>query len=113
MHDASPSPIPFAQVVPGFALVPRNCVRRISPAEGRALEKLAHAIEYLTDELTLECMTARHKAPHPVVAAIELLKRCNREVYLSCPVKPTIRERLRTRIRSWMGRGSEHLPASR
>ncbi len=97
----------------GMILVPRNRARRIAPADGKALEKLAHAIEYLTDELTLECMTAQSNAfqPHGAIAAIELLKKCNREIYLACPLVPTFGERLR----SWFGRASEpvHIQASR
>lgn len=85
-------------------LVPtqRNRARRIAPADGMALEKLAHAIEYLTDELTLECMTAQRNAfrPDGAIAAIEMLKKRNREIYLACPFEPTFGER----VRSWLGR---------
>ena len=83
-------------------LLPSRRVRRISPEQGRAIEKLAHAIEYLTDELTLQCMTARSESfqPQPTLAAIEMLKRCNREIYLACPPVPTFTERMR----HWFGR---------
>ena len=86
----------------GIQLLPSRRARRIAPEQGRAIEKLAHAIEYLTDELTLQCMTARSESfqPQPTLAAIELLKRCNREIYLACPPIPTFTERMR----HWFGR---------
>ena len=87
---------------PRMRLLPSRRARRIAPEQGRAIEKLAHAIEYLTDELTLQCMTARSESfqPQPTLAAIELLKRCNREIYLACPPMPTFTERMR----HWFGR---------
>jgi hypothetical protein len=65
---------------------------------------LGHAIEYLADELALECMTgqvAHAGGAHPRIAAIELLKMLNREVYLSCPAVVTLEERLRGWMRKW------------
>jgi hypothetical protein len=79
--------------------------RMLSPEAGRAVEMLGHAIEYLADEFALDCMG---RAPgtgdglHPQLQAIELLKSRNREIYLSCPVAPT----MSGRIRSWFGRKS-------
>lgn len=67
--------------------------RRVSPAAGHALEKLGHAIEYLTDEFMNE-------EGHPPfrrdgrLEAIEMLMAANRSVYLDCPEVPTLRERL-------------------
>jgi len=69
----------------------------VSPAAGRGLEILGHAIEYLADEFSLECMERDpHVAPgiHPRIIAIELLKSRNREIYYSCPDSPTLGERL-------------------
>lgn len=96
----------FPQLVP----MQRNRARRVSPADGMALEKLAHAIEYLTDELTLECMTAPRDAFQPAgaIAAIELLKKRNREIYLACPIQPTFGERLR----SWLSRAPDSIQVS-
>ncbi len=78
-------------------LLPLRRARRLQPEQGRAIEKLAHAIEYLSDELAMQCMTARANAfeSQPIQSAIEMLKRCNREIYLACPPMPTLRERLR------------------
>ena len=80
--------------------------RSVSPAAGRGLEMLGHAIEYLADEFSLECsleLMARGPriAPpligtstHPTVIAIEMLKARNREIYLSCPERPSLGDRL-------------------
>ncbi|WP_263351871.1 F-box protein [Acidicapsa acidisoli] len=72
--------------------------RRVSPEEGRAIEILGHAIEYLEDEFALECMSRQAHVGvgmHPRVVAIEILKKCNRVVYLSCPEIPTLGDRIR------------------
>jgi hypothetical protein len=73
--------------------------RKTSQEAGRALEVLGHAIEYLADEFALECMTGQKEIAggvHPRVVAIEILKSCNRQIYLSCPEVPTLGERLRS-----------------
>jgi hypothetical protein len=72
--------------------------RRVSQEFGRAIEMLGHAIEYLADEFALECMRGQEHVGvgmHPRVVAIEILKKCNRVVYLSCPEIPTLGERIR------------------
>jgi len=72
--------------------------RRVSQESGRAIEMLGHAIEYLADEFALECMTRQEQVGpgmHPRVVAIEILKKCNRVVYLSCPEIPTLGDRIR------------------
>ena len=71
--------------------------RRINARAGRGLELLSHAIEYLADEFALECLstgTLALRANHPTLAAIELLKERNRAVYYSCPLVPTLGERV-------------------
>jgi hypothetical protein len=76
----------------------------MSPEAGRAVEMLGHAIEYLTDEFALECVSAserRNSGPNPRMAAIELLMASNREIYLSCPEAPSFSERFSRTIRSW------------
>ena len=75
--------------------------RRISPEAGRAIEMLGHAIDYLADEFALECRTrgVAQARKHAAVVAIELLMEKNREVYFSCPVTPTLMERLRDALR--------------
>jgi hypothetical protein len=59
---------------------------------------LGHAIEYLADEFTLDCMNGRRSFAGtlpPQIEAIEILKARNREVYFSCAEAPTLGERLR------------------
>jgi hypothetical protein len=71
--------------------------RQVSSEAGRAIEMLGHAIEYLSDEFALNCMDrilGTEPGLHPRLRAIELLKARNREIYLSCPEAPTIKERL-------------------
>ncbi len=72
--------------------------RQISPEHGRAIEMLSHAIEYLADEFALECMQwkGQPQKANPVLAAIELLKAKNREVYYACPFSPTLAQKLRS-----------------
>jgi hypothetical protein len=69
-----------------------NRRRRISPEAGHALEKLGHAIEYLTDEFVHEGGSL--SANDPQVQAVQLLMAVNRQIYLACPVVPTLRDRL-------------------
>jgi hypothetical protein len=71
--------------------------RRIDRQSGRALEALGHAIEYLSDEFahsgdSLSAQDGR-------VLAIQLLMAVNREIYLACPVVPTLGERMRALLR--------------
>ncbi|HEX4321593.1 MAG TPA: hypothetical protein VHZ52_11855 [Acidobacteriaceae bacterium] len=89
-----------ALVRPATVLVtPRR--RKLSREAGHAIEMLGHSIEYLADELALDCMDrvlGIGGGLHPRLRAIEILKRCNREIYLSCPEVPTIGER----VRGWL-----------
>jgi hypothetical protein len=67
--------------------------RRISPEAGIALEKLGHAIEYLTDEF----MNEQGELPFRCdgrLEAVELLMAANRAIYYHCPEVPTFRARL-------------------
>jgi len=91
------------RVKPG-AMVPMRRVRQMSRQNGRAIEMLGHAIDYLADEFALECMTVsdrRNPGPNARMAAIELLMASNREIYLSCPEVLTFSERLSRKIRSF------------
>jgi len=72
--------------------------RDISPAAGRALEILGHAIEYLADEYVHQ--GKEFSAQDPQVKAVQLLMALNRQIYYSCPVKPTLIERLRAFFRA-------------
>jgi len=67
--------------------------RQITPQAGRALEKLGHAIEYLTDEFVES--NASLSMSNSQLEAIQLLMALNRRVYFECPEVPTIAERLR------------------
>lgn len=84
----------------GPSAEPRPFVRRaLSPADGRALEILGHAIEYLADEYAVDVAP---KGPlgsaDPRVEAIQMLKALNRAVYYSgAEVQPAFR-----RIRRWV-----------
>jgi hypothetical protein len=64
--------------------------------EGRALEALGHAIDYLADELFNE--KGIPSANDERVQAIQILMALNRQIYYSCPVKPTFVEKIRAFI---------------
>lgn len=57
--------------------------RRISPQAGMALEKLAHAIEYLMDEI--EEAGGLRGENDPRGEALQVLMGRNREIYFACP----------------------------
>jgi hypothetical protein len=67
--------------------------RRIDPRAGRALEKLGHAIEYLTDEFVHD--GASFSAVREQLEAVQLLMALNRQVYFECPEVPSFGERWR------------------
>ncbi len=81
---------------PGLALAAR---RRISPMNGRALEILGHAIEYLTDEYALSAIqVGMLDTRDPRIEAIQMLMALNRQIYYTCPeIEPALR-----RIARWM-----------
>jgi hypothetical protein len=60
--------------------VQRPPVRRPTPTQGRALEILGHAIEYLVDS-----RLARGGEISQEHEAIQLLSRVNREIFAACP----------------------------
>jgi hypothetical protein len=66
--------------------------RTISPEAGRALEKLGHAIDYLTDELVHESGTVSED--NGKIQAIRMLMARNRQIYFACPVALSLGERL-------------------
>lgn len=70
-----------------------NRRRRITPQAGHALEILAHAIEYLTDEFVHEGLAFSSKSEQ--LQAVQLLMALNRQVYFECPELPTFGERCR------------------
>lgn len=68
--------------------------RRIDARAGRALEKLSHAIEYLTDEFVNEAPV--FSVSDPQLKAVQLLMALNRQVYFECPEVPSLGERWRS-----------------
>ena len=74
-----------------------NRRRRITPQAGRALELLAHAIEYLTDEFVHQGLTFSAKTEQ--LEAVQILMALNRQVYFECPEVPTFGERCRALLR--------------
>jgi hypothetical protein len=71
--------------------------RRISQEAGRALEKLGHAIEYLSDELVHNGGDLTGK--NPQVEAVQMLMALNRQIYFNCPEVPRLSDRLRAFFR--------------
>jgi len=67
--------------------------RKITPQAGRALERLAHAIEYLTDEFVNQDLA--FSARNAQLEAVQLLMAFNRQVYFECPEVPSFGERCR------------------
>ncbi len=68
-----------------------NRRRRIDQNSGRALEILAHAIEYLADEYVHH--GGQLKGSDGQVQAMQILMAANRSIYASCPEIPTLEER--------------------
>ena len=66
-------------------------LRHIDRKAGQGLEVLGHAIEYLMDEYLQG--GGKLKMDDAELEAVELLMARNREIYISCPVVPTLRER--------------------
>ena len=83
--------------LPVAALQTQVVHRRIAPQAGRALEKLGHAIEYLTDEYVHS--GAPLAASDPRLDAVQMLMAINREIYFSCPAVPGPVERIRAWLR--------------
>lgn len=82
--------------------------RQITAINGRALEILGHAIEYLADEYALSALQlGTLDSGDPRVEAVQLLILLNREVYFSNPEH----EPLRRRLARWLFRGPA-LPAA-
>ena len=82
------------------SVVHKNRPRRITPEAGHALEKLGHAIEYLSDEFVHN--GGELTQHNPQVEAVQLLMAVNREVYFSCPEVP----RWADRFRAFLYRGT-------
>ncbi len=78
---------------PGVSAYPLHASRRrrIDRDSGRALEILAHAIEYLADEYVHH--GGQLKGSDSEVQAMQLLMAANRGIYAACPEVPTLEER--------------------
>lgn len=83
----------WSHAVP-VARVKSNRRRNITPQAARALETLAHAIEYLTDEFVHQGLD--FSAKNEQLQAVRILMALNRQVYLECPETPTLSERFNT-----------------
>ncbi len=70
--------------------------RHISFEAGHALERLAHAIEYLTDEYVHD--GGDFSVHDPRLEAVQLLMALNRQIYFECPEVASLAER----CRSWL-----------
>ncbi len=85
-HAIAAPTLPLPQFAPKFphSHPPRRKLgetRRTSPVQGRALEILGHAIEYLVDSRLYETWETPADA-----AAVHLLMVCSREVFSECDV---------------------------
>jgi len=86
-------PIPASTSAAPVARVRSNRRRQITPQAGHALDVLAHAIEYLTDEFVSQGLA--FSAKDEQLQAVQLLMSLNRQVYFECPEVPTLGERFR------------------
>lgn len=71
--------------------------RRITTEAGRGLEKLGHALEYLTDEFVRN--GCRFAEDHGRLQAIQLLASLNRQTYFACGLEPSLSERVQSLFR--------------
>lgn len=71
--------------------------RHIAPQDGRALEILGHAIEYLTDEYIHR--NGAFVERDSEMEAVRLLMELNREIYFSCLEVPGWSDRLASWLR--------------
>ncbi len=80
--------------------LPKTVVtRRPSREQGRALEILGHAIEYLMDSYVL--MASKDGGRADAEAAL-MLMRLNREVFAECPEVISVKQRWWERIRKYL-----------
>ena len=118
-HRAQRSDLPIVKVSgamkqagqPSFSMTPfhlgpgsqcrMSVRRRIPPDAGRGLEKLGHALEYLTDEFVRD--GCRFADDYGRVQAIQLLASLNRQIYFACAVEPTLSVRVQTLLRRLFG----------
>jgi hypothetical protein len=68
--------------------------RQMTPTQGRALETLAHAIEYLEDEGELSAAFFRSRTNHDELEAIATLKAASRNLWASLPAREPLWRRM-------------------
>lgn len=73
--------------------------RRPTQAQGQALEKLGHAIEYLMDSRMALVLEPETKAD---ADALEILMRSNRWVFSECKEIVPVRRRLKAWVMGWV-----------
>ena len=95
MAATTTSGLPFQACAPAVPVIRVRTTRRrrITPEAGRALDILAHAIEYLTDEFAHQGLA--YSAKDEQLQAVQMLMALNRQVYFDCPEMPTLGERCR------------------
>ena len=104
--SASPMPVPFlvssspakqnrVVAMPTPVAVDRSKIvrRRPSQEQGRALETLGHALEYLVDSRMFLSKDPKTRADSE---AIHILSRCSREVFATCAEIVPMRQRVKT-----------------
>ena len=67
-----------------------------------AAKLFGHAIEYLTDELVHE--GGEPYLTNPKVQAIHTLMTINRQIYLACPIVPSLWDRVQLRVHRLLAR---------
>ncbi len=78
--------------------------RRGSLEQGRALEALGHAVEYVIDS---RLFNANELNPRDEQEAVQILMRMSRAVFLECPEVVPVRRRLRQWIAEWFAGDGE------
>jgi hypothetical protein len=79
------------------APVAKSVRRRLTPEAGRAMEKLSHAIEYLSGEFVNGAANGNRNDDR--LEAIENLMALNRQIYVESPEFVSLGRRLSTWIR--------------
>ena len=82
--------------------------RQVSPEAGRGLEILGHAIDYLMDEYLNEpgCISLGDDE----LEAVQMLMALNRQIYFSCPVVKTMKERWMMSLQRFAARVTRRVP---
>jgi hypothetical protein len=91
--DISYPPSTAAAAVPAA----KSVRRRLTPEAGRGMEKLGHAIEYLSDEFVND--SANGIRYDDRLEAIEILMALNRQIFMDAPEFVTLGQRLNTWLR--------------